>query len=113
MVAADGDVLTFAAPNATHLAKCEQHVADVERALRDATGRAITVKWGSADAPAAPAPPVAAAPPPDDDEQHVPDESQPVLNGGQSVLDRLAEAFPGATVVGEGRGGAQGSRDDR
>jgi DNA polymerase III subunit gamma/tau len=113
LVAADGDVLTFAAPNPTHQAKCEQHVADVERALRDATGHAITVRWGSAEAPAAPAPSVAAAPPPDDDEHHVPDESKPVLNGGQSVLERLAEAFPGATVVGEGLGGAQGSRDDR
>jgi DNA polymerase-3 subunit gamma/tau len=102
VVAADGDVLTLAAPNPTHQTKCEQHVADVERALRDATGRAITVRWVSADGVAVtPAPSVAAAPPPDDDEHHVPDDSKPVLNGGQSVLDRLAEAFPGATLVAE------------
>jgi hypothetical protein len=113
VVGADGDVLTFAAPNPTHQAKCEQHVADVERALRDATGRAVTVKWGSADAAAPPPPAVATPPPPEDDEHHVPDDSKPVLNGGQSVLERLTEAFPGATIVGEGLGGAQGSRDDR
>jgi hypothetical protein len=35
------------------------------------------------------------------DDHHVPDESRPVLNGGPSVLERLSEAFPGATLVGE------------
>jgi hypothetical protein len=100
VVAADGDVLTLAAPNPTHQAKCAQHVADVERALRDATGRTVSVRWGSAEA-AAPPPPAVATPPPSDDEHHVPDDSKPVLNGGQSVLERLSEAFPGATLVGE------------
>jgi hypothetical protein len=99
VIAADGDVLTLAAPNPTHQAKCEQHVADVERALRDATGRAVTLRWSSAQA--APTPPAAADPPPADDEHHDPDDSKPVLDGGPSVLERLAEAFPGATLVGE------------
>ena len=48
VVAAAGDVVTLSAPNATHQAKCEQQVADVERALRDATGRTIKVRWESA-----------------------------------------------------------------
>ena len=35
------------------------------------------------------------------DEHHEPDDSQPALSGGPSVLERLSEAFPGATLVGE------------
>ncbi len=35
------------------------------------------------------------------DDHHEPDDSQPVLSGGPSVLERLSEAFPGATLVGE------------
>ena len=103
VVAAAGDVITLSAPNATHQAKCEQQVAGVERALRDATGRTITVCWASA-ASTADATPVAPRTPqsdPVDDEHHVPDESRPALNGGPSVLERLSEAFPGATLVGE------------
>ena len=48
VVAAADDVVTLSAPNPTHQAKCEQQVADVERALREATGRSITVRWESA-----------------------------------------------------------------
>ena len=40
VVAAVGDVVTLSAPNPTHQAKCEQQIADVERALREVTGRA-------------------------------------------------------------------------
>jgi DNA polymerase III subunit gamma/tau len=106
LVSADGDVLTLAAPNPVHQARCEQEIAAVERALRDATGRAITVQWGSASAAdsstSKPNAPIAA----DEAASHVddldvPDESRPVLSGGPSVLERLSEAFPGATLVGE------------
>jgi hypothetical protein len=108
LVSADGDVLTLAAPNPVHQARCEQEMAAVERALRDATGRAITVQWGSASTAAdsstskRPHAPIAA----DEAASHVddldvPDESRPVLSGGPSVLERLSEAFPGATLVGE------------
>jgi DNA polymerase III subunit gamma/tau len=103
VVAAAGDVITLSAPNATHQAKCEQQVAGVERALRDATGRTITVCWASA-ASTADATPVAPRTPqrdPVDDAHQIPDESRPALNGGPSVLERLSEAFPGATLVGE------------
>jgi DNA polymerase III subunit gamma/tau len=102
VVAAAGDVVTLSAPNPTHQGKCEQQVADVERALRDATGRAITVRWESASSAADPTP-VAPPAPSDavDDDHHVPDESRPAFNGGPSVLERLSDAFPGATLVGE------------
>ena len=36
-----------------------------------------------------------------DERPRRPDDSQPVLSGGPSVLERLSEAFPGATLVGE------------
>jgi DNA polymerase III subunit gamma/tau len=105
VVAAAGDVVTLSAPNATHQAKCEQQLADVERALREVTGRTITVRWESVSGagPTPPTPPTPPAPPsePVADDHDVPDESRPVLSGGPSVLERLSEAFPGATLVGE------------
>jgi hypothetical protein len=65
----------------------------------------VKVRWestagGDATPPIAPAHP---APPSDPsvDEHHEPDESQPALAGGPSVLERLSEAFPGATLVAE------------
>ena len=95
--------MTLSAPNVTHQAKCEQQVADVERSFRDATGRAVKVRWETADgevtptvAPAQPAPPSEPA-----DEHDEPDDSQPALAGGPSVLERVSQAFPGATLVGE------------
>ena len=102
VVAASGDVVTLSAPNETHQAKCVQQVADVERALRDATGRTIKVRWDSGAGPDTT--PVATAQPASDpvEEHHEPDDSQPALSGGPSVLERLSEAFPGATLVGEG-----------
>ncbi len=101
VVAAADDVVTLSAPNATHQAKCEQQIADVERTLREVTGRSITVRWESAagvDSTPVAQPAPAAEPPA---EHHEPDESQPVLTGGPSVLERVSEAFPGATLVGE------------
>ena len=47
IVSAVGDVVTLSAPNVTHQAKCEQQIADVERSFRDATGRAVKVRWES------------------------------------------------------------------
>ena len=101
VVAAAGDVVTLSAPNPAHQAKCEQQIADVERALREATGRTITVRWATPGAEPAPAAQPAPASEPAADDHHEPDESQAVLSGGPSVLERLSEAFPGATVVGE------------
>jgi len=106
-VSAGEGVVTLSAPNATHRTKCDEHVAAVERAWLDVTGREVRVAWsdGPAEAPApsrpaAPAP--ASVPEPDHDEIDEldrPDESRPAIAGGQSVLDRLAEAFPGAERV--------------
>ncbi len=64
VVAAAGDVVTLSAPNPTHQAKCEQQIADVERALREVTGRPVTVRWESVSG-ADPTPPSRPAPPSD------------------------------------------------
>ena len=106
-VSAGDGVVTLSAPNATHRTKCDEHVAAVERAWLDVTGRSLRVAWseGAADlATASPASgPAAASPPADDhdviDDLDTPDESRPAIAGGESVLDRLAQAFPGAERV--------------
>ncbi len=109
-VGGTADTVTLSAPNPTHRGKCAEHVADVEKAWRDITGRIVRVAWSddSADASsgairrptAAPAP---GGPDPVPDELDAPDESRPAIAGGPSVLERLAEAFPGAERV-EGDG---------
>ena len=109
-VSANDGVLTLAAPNPTHRTKCVEHVAAVERAWLDVTGRPIQIAWsdGPADiaaaaAPSRPVTPPASSPAANDDhvidELDAPDESRPAIAGGQSVLDRLAQAFPGAERV--------------
>jgi DNA polymerase-3 subunit gamma/tau len=115
VIGATDDSITLSAPSPAHQAKCAEQVAAVEQALREATGRRVTVRWASGGEPAATAPaPAPVAQPPDDADDHLdaPDESRPVLSGGPSVLERISEAFPGASVVNEGLGGAQNSRGD-
>jgi hypothetical protein len=94
VIGIDDDTVTMVAPTAPHLAKCEQHRAEVETAWAAATGRPVTIKLTVAERAAAP--PAKTAPPEDDaidlDE---------LVDAGQapSTLDRLAEAFPGAELV--------------
>jgi DNA polymerase-3 subunit gamma/tau len=110
LVAADAGSVTLAAPNPAHQARCEQEVGSVEQALRAAAGHPVAVRWSSTPAadpvahqlPAtAAAPATAPAPEAEHDPLDAPDESRPVLSGGPSVLERLNEAFPGATLVTE------------
>ena len=54
VVSAADDVVTLSAPNPTHQAKCQQQVADVERALREAVGRPVKVVWAAAPPAAQP-----------------------------------------------------------
>jgi DNA polymerase-3 subunit gamma/tau len=94
VVGIDGGTVTMVAPSAPHLAKCEQHRAEVEAAWASATGRPITITLGVAERATAPVP---AAGPADDDAIDLDD----LVDAGQgpSTLDRLAEAFPGAELV--------------
>jgi DNA polymerase-3 subunit gamma/tau len=93
VVEIDGDTVTMVAPTAPHLAKCEQHRAEVEAAWAAASGRAVTIRLTVAEKATA-TPPQA---PPDDEAV---DLDELVDAGtGPSTLDRLAEAFPGAELV--------------
>jgi len=77
----------------------------------DTAGRTVTITWSDANASSSdssasrPAPSaIAATPPvvePEFDEIHEVDESRPAIVGNESVLDRLAQAFPGAERVAE------------
>jgi hypothetical protein len=119
-----GGAITMAAPNAAHQARCIDQLATVQQAWLDATGRAVAIEWqadGAGDTAIAPAA-SASAPdgesarrpsdradtrlaidetgePGDIGEVHEVDDSRPALAGAESVLERVAEAFPGATRV--------------
>ena len=95
VVEVDGDTITMVAPTAPHLAKCEQHRAEVETAWAAAAGRPVTIRLTVVDKVAGGKATHAA---PADDEAVDLDE---LVDAGQgpSTLDRLAEAFPGAELV--------------
>jgi hypothetical protein len=100
VVATAGDTITLAAPNATHLAKCQEHLAVVLQACSDVIGRPVTIELTvrDAEAVAAPAGPV-------DDDIDLDDLDHLVDAAPGSVptaLDRLAEAFPGSELVERG-----------
>jgi DNA polymerase-3 subunit gamma/tau len=96
VVATAGDTITLAAPNATHLAKCREHVALVEQACADTLGRPITIELVVKDAPA----PAASAPPaPPDEDIDLDDLVDAPAGSAPTALDRLAEAFPGSELV--------------
>ncbi len=97
VVTATGDTITLAAPNATHLAKCREHVAVVQQACTDALGRTITIELIVRDA--APPPTSAAPPPPADDDIDLDDLVDAPPGSVPSTIDRLAEAFPGSELV--------------
>lgn len=115
--AGDGNVV-LAAPNQAHQSKCSEHSADVERAWRDITGRGVQVAWADGPADQSTPTPVRSHPSQptsaahddvnnpdnpdnldDPDNLDEPDDSRPAIAGAPSVLDRLAEAFPGAERV--------------
>ena len=116
-------VATLSAPNAAHQTRCAEHEPDVRQAWHTACGRQVTIAWdaggGAATDPpvATPSAPTAtterSAPSPGErpaaagasgdagahDDHDEPDESRPAVTGAVSVLDRVAEAFPGAERI--------------
>jgi DNA polymerase-3 subunit gamma/tau len=98
VVAVAGDSITLAAPNSTHLVKCQEHLAVVQQACSDAAGRPITIELVVRDA--APAPSSGAAP--SDDEIDLDDLVDAAPGSMPTTLDRLAEAFPGSELVERG-----------
>ena len=105
--AIDGDAATFALPNEHVVPRCEEVRTEVESALQTRFGRPLTIQLvvdGSSPAPSAPVATAAPTPPPAPDAQvadEIGDVSQ--LENANDVasnsLDRLTEAFPGATVI--------------
>jgi DNA polymerase III subunit gamma/tau len=98
VVAGDATSVTIAVPNATHRTKCEEHRAEVEQAWAAETGRAVTIELVVADSSAVAAPRLA----PVDEVDDVVDASAGAPPPTPSVIERLAQAFPGAELV-EGR----------
>jgi hypothetical protein len=104
LVGSRGDTVTLAVPNAMHQSKCEEHRGEVEQAWSAATGRAITIEFVVADASGA-----TPRPGPVDDRAHGGFSDDDVIDptagepaAAPSVIERLAQAFPGAELV-EGR----------
>ena len=104
LVGSRGDTVTLAVPNAMHQSKCEEHRGEVEQAWSAATGRAITIEFVVADASGA-----SPRPGPVDDRPHGGFSDDDVIDptaaepaAAPSVIERLAQAFPGAELV-EGR----------
>jgi DNA polymerase III subunit gamma/tau len=100
VVGGDAGSITIAVPNATHRTKCEQHRTEVEQAWSAATGRAVTIELVVADTSGSVPRP---APIDDgDDREDIIDPSAGEPAPAPSVIERLAQAFPGAELV-EGR----------
>jgi DNA polymerase-3 subunit gamma/tau len=105
----DGAVV-LAAPNEAHRARCQQHVKDVEAAIKAVVGSDVAVVLvvdGAAaahddgrdesDAPTRPAAP----PPPPDDEVDLSDLVDVPPESVQSPTDVLLDAFPGSQLIEE------------
>jgi DNA polymerase III subunit gamma/tau len=100
VVATTADSITLAAPNGTHLAKCQEHLAVVQQACSEAAGRPITIELVVRDAAAAP--PAAAAAVSSEEEIDLDDLVDAAPGSVPTTLDRLAEAFPGSELVERG-----------
>jgi hypothetical protein len=101
----DGDTVTFSLPNEHVLPRCEEVRSDVEVALQARFGRPLVIHLDVDGSAAAPAPPTSVA-------QSAPVEVNPTseeiadvahLDAATDVaasgIERLTEAFPGATVI--------------
>ncbi len=109
VTALNGDVATFALPNAHVVPRCEEVKGDVEAAIASALGRHITIELtvdGDAtptprgQTPAsAPTPTPAPTPEPEAPEDIDMNELTDAPDVASSGIDRLTQAFPGAQVI--------------
>jgi hypothetical protein len=100
----EGDTIRFVLPSDGQIKRCEPYKAEVEEAVAEAFGAPFTIVLGVDDSPAASPSARPAAPP----SQPVQEESEidiydltdaDVVNA--SVVDRIADVFPGAEVLEE------------
>ena len=108
-ISVEGDVAVFALPNEHVKPRCEEVRGDVEAALQQAFGRPLTINLtvdgqnpppATASVPAAPSPqpaPTIAA----ETVEEIGDVSrlENANDVASSGVDRLTQAFPGATVI--------------
>jgi hypothetical protein len=96
VVATAGDTITLAAPNATHLAKCQEHLGEVLLACTQAVGREVTIELTVREA----------APVTTEDAEIDLGDLDDLVDAAPgtvpTTLDRLAEAFPGSELVERG-----------
>jgi hypothetical protein len=98
--AADGEVATFALPNAIHRDRCEEVRLEVEQALAVHFHRPVRLRLITEEQ--APSPATAAAPPaPDDESIDLDDLQDAPASELRSPLDHVLSTFEGATVVEE------------
>lgn len=105
--AIDGDAATFALPNEHVVPRCEEVRGEVEAALQTRFGRPLSIQLvvdGSSPPPRTTAPPTTPQPAPAPDADvaaEIGDVSQleNATDVASNSLDRLTEAFPGATVI--------------
>ncbi len=111
--AVEGDVAVFSLPNDHVVPRCEEVRVDVERALQAQFNRPLTIRLAVDGAPSAGATPAASAAPaepssrPSSDTSSVDNRDDIVdvteLENATDIaatgIDRLTEAFPGATVI--------------
>ena len=102
-VAVDGDVTTFAVPNAHVLPRCEEVRSDLEQALRRRFGRPLTVTLVVDPESTPPASQSARSSIASTTEEHI-DVSdvgslETAVDVASNSIDRLTRAFPGSTLV--------------
>ncbi len=104
VAALEGDTIKFVLPSDGQIKRCEPYKAEVEAAVAEAFGSPFTIVLGVDDSPA----PSPSARPPAPPSQPVQEESEidihdltdaDVVNA--SVVDRIADVFPGAEVLEE------------
>ena len=97
-VSADGEVATFALPNAVHRDRCEEVRAEAETALSTHFGRPVPLRLAVEGSVL---PTSSEAPPPADDDVDVSDLRDAPPGEVASPLDHVMQAFEGAQVVEE------------
>ena len=104
----DGEVAVFELPNEVHRERCEQLRAEVEGTFSELLGQPVSLRLvaGHDDAgpggPPSPGPSSSPGPEPAPSPSEEPvdlDQLQDAPPDGRSTLDRITDAFPGATVI--------------
>lgn len=100
-VGVEGDEAIFEMPNDKHRERCETRIGDVEIALSEELGRPVKIRLVDGQSDGGQGSEVSSAPgstPPADETVDL-TQLEDVPPDGRSNLDRITDAFPGATIV--------------